>query len=439
MFYKISALVLIVLLFPRFLDYIIKDNHDVKESIEALLKELPDFPDDLGEDDDLDEVVHIVCVLCGRGHRLDEAEMMVKSAVLHTQTDLHFTIVTDQQELLEPRIRAILGMTKQFSITINFHLPGDFMIINSFCYAIFAYLGQIEEKDSDIVNTWAPCIGLRTYFPSLFPNFKKIIYVDTDVLFQDSPHNLWRHFQYMNRSQIIGVAVDQALLSISSYDNDVSFPSPPGGLNTGVMLLNLERMRKIGYKDIVLKIIKHFKDLLALPDQDVKNILTGLFPKLLYRLPVSWNSNIMTCAGCIEEQPLCKINQIPGSNNVSLIHGTSHTFHQSVSITTYQGIKMFHEKLFRLFKTYQSNFTTLTKYVFFPYFISNSVGWEQVTILQQIFQTYKNIDLENVCQTLETQIVDTWESNNYEGYWCEQYVPDIVYSLNKLHNRHCQK
>ena len=126
MFYRISDSVLIVLLFPRFLDYIIKDNHNVKESIEALLKELPVFPDDLGEDGDLDEVVHIVCVLCGRGHRLDEAEMMVKSAVLHTQTDLHFTIVTDQQELLEPRISAILGKTKQFSITINFNLPGEF-------------------------------------------------------------------------------------------------------------------------------------------------------------------------------------------------------------------------------------------------------------------------------------------------------------------------
>jgi len=117
---------------------------------------------------------------------------MVKSAVLHTLTDLHFTIVTDQQEQLEPRLRETIDKIKLSNITLDFYSP---------------------EKDSDIVNKWAPCIGLRTFFPILFPEYKKIIYIDTDVLFQDSPHNLWRHFHHMNRSQIMGVAVDQALIS----------------------------------------------------------------------------------------------------------------------------------------------------------------------------------------------------------------------------------
>ena len=94
------------------------------------------------------------------------------------------------------------------------------------------------------------------------------------------------------------------------------------------------------------------------------------------------------------------------------------------------------EKLYRGLKTYQNNLTTV-HYAFFPYYISSTLGWEKVTIMQQIFQTYKAIDMSNVCQTLDQQITDNWETKSYDGYWCEQYVPDIVYSLNQLHNRHC--
>ena len=130
MFCKLSASVLIILSFAIFLQYLIRDTHDdMTKSVEGLLKDLPDLPDDLGEDDDQDETVHIVCVLCGGGQRLEEAEMMVKSAVLHTQTDLHFTIVTDQKKLLKPRIRAILEKTKMFKITTEFHSPGEIIRI----------------------------------------------------------------------------------------------------------------------------------------------------------------------------------------------------------------------------------------------------------------------------------------------------------------------
>ena len=130
MFCKILTSVLIILLFAKFLEYRIRDTHnDTTKSVEGFLKDFPDLPDDFGEDDDQDETVHIVFVLCGGGQRLEEAEMMVKSAVLHTQTDLHFTIVTDQQKLLEPRVRAIIEKTKLLKITAEFHSPGEIITI----------------------------------------------------------------------------------------------------------------------------------------------------------------------------------------------------------------------------------------------------------------------------------------------------------------------
>ena len=80
----------------------------------------------------------------------------------------------------------------------------------------------------------------------------------------------------------------------------------------------------------------------------------------------------------------------------------SHTIHQSAGIFSIEGSKMMNEMLFRLFELYQKNFTTLFKHTFFPYFLSNSLGLEQTTILQQIYQTYRTIDVNSVCDSKST-------------------------------------
>ena len=124
MFCKLLASVLIVLLLAIFLENLIGDTpDDITKSVNGLLMDLPMLMDAQ------DETVHIVFVVCGGGHRLEEAEMLVKSAVLHTQTDLRFTVVTDQQKLLEPRLRAIIDKIEMFEITADFHPPGEEIMI----------------------------------------------------------------------------------------------------------------------------------------------------------------------------------------------------------------------------------------------------------------------------------------------------------------------
>ena len=78
-------------------------------------------------DDNKAEVVQIAFVLCGLGHRLEEAETMIKSAILHSETDLHFTAFVDQEARKElwPKLVDIVKMAKNVSVTFDFRTTGN--------------------------------------------------------------------------------------------------------------------------------------------------------------------------------------------------------------------------------------------------------------------------------------------------------------------------
>ena len=72
-------------------------------------------------------VVQIAFVLCGLGHRLEEAETMIKSAILHSETDLHFTAFVDQEARKElwPKLVDIVKMAKNVSVTFDYRTTGN--------------------------------------------------------------------------------------------------------------------------------------------------------------------------------------------------------------------------------------------------------------------------------------------------------------------------
>ena len=55
-----------------------------------------------------------------------------------------------------------------------------------------------------------PCSTLRFFLPEILEKEEAVIYLDTDLIFLDSPEKLWREFQNFNSSQIIGMAPNLA-------------------------------------------------------------------------------------------------------------------------------------------------------------------------------------------------------------------------------------
>ena len=50
----------------------------------------------------------------------------------------------------------------------------------------------------NIKTEFAPCATQRLFFPQILPEYKYILYVDTDIIFLQDTLHIWNHIQNMN-------------------------------------------------------------------------------------------------------------------------------------------------------------------------------------------------------------------------------------------------
>ena len=66
-------------------------------------------------------------------------------------------------------------------------------------------------------------------------------------------------------------------------------PHPKNGLNSGVMLMNLDNMRNQNWNDKLLTIFEELQYSMAFCDQDIVNVYSYYYPTELEMLPCSAN------------------------------------------------------------------------------------------------------------------------------------------------------
>ena len=122
----------------------------------------------------------------------------------------------------------------------------------------------------DTINTFEQDVLLST---------DSLIYLETDVLFTRPPEDLWKVFNKFNASQLAALAHEGENTPIGWYNKFALHPYYGQlGINSGVMLMNLTRMRKINWSDMVLKIFRMYKPALLSVDQDILNIIFYFHP-----------------------------------------------------------------------------------------------------------------------------------------------------------------
>ena len=72
-------------------------------------------------------------------------------------------------------------------------------------WQISPLFGKFQSLAS-IKTRFAPCATLRLFFPDLLPDHDRVLYVDTDVVFLESPEVVWSGLEKMNSSQMVGLA-----------------------------------------------------------------------------------------------------------------------------------------------------------------------------------------------------------------------------------------
>ena len=86
------------------------------------------------------------------------------------------------------------------------------------------------------------CATARLFLDWMLPlSVESGIFLDTDTLLMDDIRQLWQHFRQFSPSQLMGMAAVENTYGLTDH---VPSYGPPGvGLNPGVIMMNITRMR----------------------------------------------------------------------------------------------------------------------------------------------------------------------------------------------------
>jgi len=179
-----------------------------------------------------------------------------------------------------------------------------------------------EERHADFVKAlkaWAaPWImqGTDKYlndlfyvgplYHEIFTNLEKLIFLDVDLEFYRDVKLLYKQFAQFDSQQLIGVGLDLsphykttlALYRTQNPDTHIGQPGRFQGLNTGVVLYNLARMRESKEwqdyldKESVFNLMYKYGFHTTVGDQDWFTNVSFNSSELIYILPCKFNTQV---------------------------------------------------------------------------------------------------------------------------------------------------
>ncbi|XP_064602399.1 glucoside xylosyltransferase 1-like [Liolophura sinensis] len=250
------------------------------------------------------EIMHLSVVACG-APRVEETMVLLKSAILLSKRKLVFHVFAED-ELHQSFKDQLSFWPEEFQKKFRFNI-----------YSITFPAGHVSEWK----RLFKPCASQRLFIPVLLKDVDSILYVDTDILFLRPVDDVWDHFHKFNSSQFAALAPEHEDEQTSWYKRFARHPYYGHlGVNSGVMLMNLTRMRKFDWLTHVLKYYQEYKMKITWGDQDVINIIFHYFPERLYVYGCDWNYRPDHCM----YMSTCKLAEQAG---ISVLHGNRGVLH----------------------------------------------------------------------------------------------------------------
>lgn len=114
----------------------------------------------------------------------------------------------------------------------------------------------------------------RFFIPRLFPMYEKGIYIDSDTILLGDIGKLFDI--ELSEDEVLAAMVDPKVTVIPEFrdyvDNAVGVPHDEY-VNSGVMLMDFKKMRKIRYLSTMVDLIDKYNADLVAPDQDYLNVI----------------------------------------------------------------------------------------------------------------------------------------------------------------------
>ncbi|TGZ49918.1 hypothetical protein CRM22_010892 [Opisthorchis felineus] len=136
---------------------------------------------------------------------------------------------------------------------------------------------------------------LKLFAPKILNDeVEKVIILDANVLIVANIGELWDHFDQFNSEQAIGAVCEQGQdCSRSCSTGDGEFPTH--GINTGLLLLNLNELRRLEWWNMTGADGQTEES--RLTDRGLINRILERNENLYYKLPCQWNVQIIADSG----------------------------------------------------------------------------------------------------------------------------------------------
>ncbi|OCT83443.1 hypothetical protein XELAEV_18025985mg [Xenopus laevis] len=261
-----------------------------------------------------EEWMHLAVVACG--DRLEETVTMLKSAVLFSFKKIKFHIFAEDSLKSDFQMKLEIW-PQQISRKIEYKI-----------YPITFPGGNTQEWK----KLFKPCAAQRLFLPMLLQDVDSLLYVDTDVLFLRPLDHVWAFLRRFNDTQLAAMAPEHEISKIGWYSRFARHPFyGTTGVNSGVMLMNLTRIRNQHFKNNMIPagltweemlhpLYQKYKNYITWGDQDLLNIIFYFNPEMLYVFPCHWNYRPDHCMYGSN----CKAAEEEG---VSILHGNRGVYH----------------------------------------------------------------------------------------------------------------
>lgn len=140
-------------------------------------------------------------------------------------------------------------------------------------------------------------------------------------MFLAPPELVWDNFKLMNSTQLAALSPEHEDPNTGWYNRFARHPYYGKlGVNSGVMLMNLTRMREFKWLDYVIPIHKQYRLQITWGDQDIINIIFYYHPEKLFIYSCRYNyrpDHCMYMSVCAEAE----------KEGALVLHGSRGTFH----------------------------------------------------------------------------------------------------------------
>ncbi|KAM6895911.1 glucoside xylosyltransferase 1-like [Xenentodon cancila] len=275
--------------------------------------------------------MHLAVVACGK--RLEETLTMIKSAVLFTFRHLYLHIFAENQ------------LHANFMETLE-SWPG--FIRSRFNYTIYS-ISFPSDNAAEWKKLFKPCASQRLFLPLILQDIDSIMYVDSDILFLQPVDHLWGLLSQFEPSQLAALAPEHEEPRIAWYNRFARHPFyGKTGVNSGVMLMNMTRIRSTFFKndmtsvglrweELLMPLLQKYKLNITWGDQDLLNIIFHYNPEFLLEFPCKWNYRPDHCiygSNCASAE----------EDGIYILHGNRGVYHdykQPAFRAVYEAIKKY--------------------------------------------------------------------------------------------------